>query len=326
VRSEEGRGSEFWFTSRFEKQPAGEAATGHLPNIRKQTTIEQEQPVVGHLDWHGPTRTNIRVLLAEDNTTNQQVAQGMLRKLGLRADVVTNGREVLDALRSIPYDMVLMDVQMPGMDGLEATRAIRAVVDGSLNPNIPIIAMTAHAMQGDREICIAAGMDDYVAKPVAPVALSALMNRWLPRLDAPGGAGELSPTAGRRRPPDLDLRADARDVDFDEAVLLERLTGDRNLARTIVDVFLGDIPKQIEVLSGFLDAGDAKGVERQAHIIKGAAATVCGEGLMNVAFELELAGRSGDLQTATASFAELQNRFERLKEAMKVSDLLDTTK
>jgi HPt (histidine-containing phosphotransfer) domain-containing protein len=136
----------------------------------------------------------------------------------------------------------------------------------------------------------------------------------------------MSTAAGRSAPPGVALRAHAEDGDFSESTLLERLMNDREIARAIVQAFLEDIPKQIGVLKGFLDAGDAQGVELLAHTIRGAAAAVCGEGLMNVACELELVGRSGDLRTATASFAELRTRFERLKEAMKVSNLLDTTK
>jgi len=325
VNSEDGRGSEFWFTSRFDKQLPGEAVAGVLLDIREQTSIEQQRPLATNLAPRWPSRTNFRILLAEDNITNQQVALGILRKLGLRADVVADGRKALAALQNIPYDLVLMDVQMPEMDGMQATRAIRLAGKGTLNPNIPIVAMTAHAMQGDREKCIAAGMDDYIAKPVTPPALSALLEKWLAPLETPGKTRELS-TPGPSPPPGVDLRADAEDADFSESTLLERLMNDREIARAIVHAFLEDIPKQIGALKSFLDARNAQGVERQAHTIRGAAAAVCGEGLMNVAFELELVGRSGDLQTATATFAELRNRFERLKEAMKVSNLLDTSK
>ena len=125
-----------------------------------------------------------RILLAEDNITNQQVALGILKKLGLRADAVANGAEAVKALETIPYDLVLMDVQMPEMDGLEATRRIRnpqsAVVQIT---RIPIIAMTAHAMQGDRERCLEAGMNDYVSKPVSPQALAEALEKWLPKED-----------------------------------------------------------------------------------------------------------------------------------------------
>jgi PAS domain S-box-containing protein len=129
---------------------------------------------------------SVRVLLAEDNLTNQQVALGILRKLGLRADVVANGHEAIEALHRAPYDLVLMDVQMPEMDGLDATRAIRADGSGFLNRAVPIIAMTAHAMRGDREECLSAGMNDYIAKPVTPVALSRVLEKWLA---GPGASG-----------------------------------------------------------------------------------------------------------------------------------------
>lgn len=117
-------------------------------------------------------RSNARILLAEDNITNQQVALGILKKLGLRADVVANGAEALKALEQIPYDLVLMDVQMPEMDGLEATRQIRDPESAVQNHTIPVIAMTAHAMAKDREKCRKAGMNDYLSKPVAPEALA----------------------------------------------------------------------------------------------------------------------------------------------------------
>jgi PAS domain S-box-containing protein len=122
-----------------------------------------------------------RILLAEDNFTNQQVALGILKKLGLRADAVANGAEALKSLETVPYDLVLMDVQMPEMDGYEATQQIRNPQSAVTNHGIPIIAMTAHAMQGDRERCLEAGMNDYVTKPVSPQALAEALDKWLPK-------------------------------------------------------------------------------------------------------------------------------------------------
>jgi CheY-like chemotaxis protein len=113
----------------------------------------------------------LRILVAEDNRVNQKVASRMLEHMGHRVDVVANGLEALAALRAMPYDLVLMDVQMPEMDGFEATRQIRDPGTGIPNPKVPIIAMTAHAMKGDRERCLEAGMDGYVSKPVEPGAL-----------------------------------------------------------------------------------------------------------------------------------------------------------
>ena len=124
-------------------------------------------------------RGALRILLAEDNITNQQVAVGILKKFGLRTDAVANGEEAVKSLTTLPYDLVFMDVQMPVMDGLEATRKIRDPQTAVLNCNIPIIAMTANAMRGDREKCLEAGMNDYVSKPVSPKALSDVLDRWL---------------------------------------------------------------------------------------------------------------------------------------------------
>ena len=168
VSSEEGRGSEFWFTVSFEKQALGKAEPRNLPAMR---------PALRNLN-----RPDIRILLAEDSATNRMVAVGILDKLGLRTDVVANGREAVEALGKVPYDLVLMDVQMPEMDGLEATRIVRAPGSETIHRAVPIIAMTAHAMLGDRNACLDAGMDDYIAKPVTPAALSTLMKKWLAKL------------------------------------------------------------------------------------------------------------------------------------------------
>lgn len=128
-------------------------------------------------------RDQARILVAEDNVTNQIVVRGILRKLGLSIDAVANGHEAVTALEQIPYDLVLMDVQMPEMDGLEATRQIRESQHQSLNREVPIIALTAHAMAGDREMCLEAGMNDYVAKPISADALAEAIDRWLPNQD-----------------------------------------------------------------------------------------------------------------------------------------------
>jgi len=168
VTSEEGKGSEFWFTVRL-----GIPATAAVipPPAASLTTRERLTPFTGR---------KARILVAEDNITNQKVTLGILNKLGLRADAVANGAEVLEALATLPYDLVLMDVQMPVMDGIEATRRIRGLHAPSRNPNVPIIAMTAYAMRGDRERCVEAGMNDYVAKPVSFQALEDALCRWLP--------------------------------------------------------------------------------------------------------------------------------------------------
>jgi CheY-like chemotaxis protein len=120
------------------------------------------------------------VLLAEDIPTNQQIVIALLKKLGLSVDAVSNGREAIEALSSRDYDLILMDLQMPEMDGLEASVAIRAEGSPVRQPTIPIIALTADAMSGDRDRCLAAGMNDYLTKPISPNELIAILRKWLP--------------------------------------------------------------------------------------------------------------------------------------------------
>jgi CheY-like chemotaxis protein/nitrogen-specific signal transduction histidine kinase len=167
VTSQEGCGSTFWFTAHFEKQPNGETqctVSLPLPHGTKSSTTG-----AGYADQ------GVRILLAEDNIINQKVAQNMLNKLGYKTDVVANGFEAVRALEMIDYDLVLMDCLMPEMDGFTATAAIRDIASKVKNRTIPIIAMTANAMQGDREKCLEAGMDDYLAKPVRKEALAAVL-------------------------------------------------------------------------------------------------------------------------------------------------------
>ena len=242
-----------------------------------------------------------RILLVEDNITNQLVAMNILKKLGYRADVAANGGEALTAVRTMPYDLILMDCQMPEMDGFEATRRIRSGDAGLDHRRIPIIAMTARAMQGDREKCLDTGMDDYLPKPIDSAALSRAIDRWLPlRSDGPGD--------GERKP-----RKAATGPIFDRAGLNDRLMGSEELIREVLSVFLDDIPRRIEALRLHISEGDAAAAGDQAHAIKGAAANVGGEALREIAFEVEKAGRAKDTQKLKAIMPALEKGFEDLK-------------
>ena len=168
AESTEGVGSTFWFTARFEKT---------AQRAQSLASLGQAAPTVA-----GPALAlpgKVRILLAEDNPVNQRVALAMLKRLGCRTDVVANGREAVQALQNASYDLVLMDCQMPEMDGFEATRAVRLKEAAASRPSIPIIAMTASAMQADRERCLQAGMSDFIAKPVQPGELAEMLARWL---------------------------------------------------------------------------------------------------------------------------------------------------
>ncbi|MFO8083753.1 MAG: response regulator [Desulfobacterales bacterium] len=260
-----------------------------------------------------------RILLAEDNITNQQVALGILKKLGLRADAVANGAEAVKVLETIPYDLVLMDVQMPVMDGLEATRRIRNEGSHSENCNIcqspyhiPIIAMTAYAMQGDREKCLEAGMDDYVAKPVTPKALAEVLEKWLPKNN-----NDCAGTNSVKGAPRSSFPEDHSSPIFDKADMVARMMNDEDLAKEILKAFLEDMPKQIDTLRHYLETGDVPGIEHQAHTIKGVSANVGGERLRLTAFEMEKAVRSGTLNTLKENMKKLEDELELFKQAIR---------
>ena len=266
-------------------------------------------------------RGALRILLAEDNVTNQQVALGILRKLGLKADAVANGAEAVAALELIAYDLVLMDVQMPKMDGFEATAHIRNPQSAVRNHGIPIVAMTAHAMQGDRERCLEAGMNDYVSKPISPQALADALARWLPGDDATRSAGtsagtaETTATAPASAGPAPEPRLEP--LVFDRPGMLARVMNDEDLAREVAVGFLEDMPRQIDALRTYLQAHDVEGTVRQAHTIKGASANVGGESVRAVAFEMERAAGAGDLAGVVAHLPDLDAQFVRLREAMQ---------
>jgi len=312
-RGDARRMEEIGFTAYLTKPARQSELFGCLSAVLADTAVAQpSQPMVTRHTIREMRRRAVRILLAEDNITNQEVAVGILKKMGLRADAVANGAEAVKALGTLPYDLVLMDVQMPEMDGLEATREIRNPKSAIPNHQIPIIAMTAHAMQGDRERCLEAGMNDYVTKPVSPQALAEVLDKWLPKKTAP-------PTKQATPRPEDTPPVSAQEPEtsvFDRAGMMARMMDDEDLARTVAEGFLEDIPRQIEALRGYLDAGDAPGAERQAHAIKGASANVGGERLRGVAFEMEKAGKAGDLDVVKARMADLEAQFNALKEAM----------
>ncbi len=333
VNSTEGEGSEFWFTVCFRQQPETEQA--ETPG---QAVLQDTRETLPGFEGR-----RARILLAEDNIVNQQVALGILGKLGLTADTVVNGAESLKALASVPYDLVLMDVQMPEIDGLEATRRIRAAEAGTRNPGdigtdtpvsgfrhqvsgIPIIAMTAGAMEGDRAKCLEAGMDDYISKPIKPLNLARILDKWLPDKAEAGGQktenrSQKTEDIGKRKEEETasskHLSADsASGIEqsslpvWDRAIMLEVVMGDENVARIIIKMFLTNIPDQIRLLREYLNADDIENARRQAHSVGGMAINVGAEAFKARAYEVE---KAEDIAAMKTQADDLEKQFEILK-------------
>jgi CheY-like chemotaxis protein len=251
----------------------------------------------------GPARRlavrGVKVLLAEDNIVNQRVATGLLRKRGHDVTVVGNGADALAALERERFDLVLMDVQMPVMGGLEATVAIRER-ERRIGGHIRVVAMTAHAMSGDRDRCLAAGMDGYLAKPFDQHHVFAIVEA-----DDPAGA---------------DPRPPATPAAFDAAALLEKFGGDREFMEDIVRVFLEDCPAQLSAIESAVEARDPHRIERAAHALKGAAGNLGAADVVRAAADLEQVGatnRIADVDTAyarvtaeTSTFVGALRQFE----------------
>jgi CheY-like chemotaxis protein/HPt (histidine-containing phosphotransfer) domain-containing protein len=298
--------------SRNEESKLTEQPVDSTPKIHKAVVAQEVK-----------SANAIRILLVEDNVTNQIVAQKILEKLGFHADIAVNGRAAIDALRKHPYDLILMDCQMPEMDGFEATRCIRSGQHGVLNPQIPVIAMTANALKGDREICIKAGMNDYLTKPVLPDKLAEALEKWLKKSkDIPGtddvGSREKEPESNHGGMIEESQKIDEpllMDI-FDREGFLKRLMGDEDLAKTLMDAFLADMPVQIEKLRSDVSNEHPTIAGQQAHKIKGAAAILGGLTMQGIAHKMEIAGKENDQATLILLMPELERQFHLLEKTL----------
>jgi CheY-like chemotaxis protein/HPt (histidine-containing phosphotransfer) domain-containing protein len=283
------------------------------------------KPAEQSFDAEMGQRVPLRILLAEDNTTNQKLALILLSRLGYQADVAANGIEVLQALARQCYDVVLMDVQMPDMDGLEATRRIRHDLEQDKQPHV--IAMTANAMQGDREMCLAAGMNDYVSKPIRIDELVKALGASRP-LEARDKAGEqagahLGLAAAAVHAAVLEpvptLAAAADGEGLDKRVLkslLSTLGGEFANLGTLIDSFVEDGPRQVAELQRFVAAGDAGAVRRVAHSLKSNGADFGAKAFSDMCRELEMVGKSGVLDGATDLAVRIAAQYQQVEAAL----------
>ena len=232
------------------------------------------------------SRRSVRVLLAEDNPVNQQVAVAMLVKRGHEVHVVGNGREAVEAIAQREYDVVLMDVQMPEMDGFEATKAIRAMPQGD---HLPIIAMTAHALTGERERCLAHGMTDYLAKPFKALELFRLVE-------------QLSEGVAPTSPPVATTPATAPPVDLEGFRTMLREAGAEEALYSILDTFLRHAPERVATLATAVAGGSGVEIAKAAHVFRGAAATIGARELAELLERVETTARAGEVENTREAF------------------------
>jgi two-component system, sensor histidine kinase and response regulator len=274
------------------------------------TWRKQNQPIITrHALRAQRARTRNRILLAEDNLVNQKVAVRLLDKLDYRVHVVADGHAVVAAWQTGNFDLILMDCQMPRMDGYEATRTIRKLEDG--RGHIPIVALTAHAMKGDEEKCRAAGMDDYLSKPINRAKLDACLERLLPSTGTTGSARAIrDPALGTQTAEEVLVEARGLGPEprqllcpVDWASLLQSIDGDKVFAKELVDAFIGTGDRELAAIAAALGTGDAGAMRESAHTLKGASSNMRASATASAATQLELAAGSGE-STLLPSLAE----------------------
>lgn len=253
-----------------------------------------------------------RILVVEDNITNQLVAQGLLENFGACVELAANGEEAIKLLEMFSYDLVFMDCQMPIMDGFEATRNIRAVDTKVLDRQIPIVALTANTMKGDREKCITSGMNDFMAKPIDPVKLEEALINWLPEY-----VGENKPPL--TQPSLIDqVTEDKKDelLVFDYLAMSQRLLNNNALICSVAEMFINETSELLESIKAAITQQQFQIIREHSHQIKGSAANVGGLAFSACAQEMEQAGKDENLASLRQNLPKLEEKFQALKTAI----------
>jgi PAS domain S-box-containing protein len=298
VESEPDVGSCFWFEIPLVK---GSPATENL--VETGPATDRAAPVTGQLHDQTPASprpgSGARILIAEDSPANQMVALAMLKRAGYHIDTVMNGKEAVESLRNLPYDLVLMDISMPEMNGMEATTVIRGLAGDK--GRIPIVAMTAHAIKGDREKFLAAGMNDYISKPVDKQLLLEVLDRWLP--EGPGAAQATTATEPTSQPSQV--------LDINTLEQLARDTSPEMLPRMLA-AFREETNSRVQAISRHLSPPAVEQLQREAHSLKSSAGTFGAFDLQQLALELELACRNGQPGVAAAAARRIPEAWDQV--------------
>jgi two-component system, sensor histidine kinase and response regulator len=252
------------------------------------------------------------VLLAEDNGVNQVVARNMLKALGCTYDIVPNGADALRAMDKTSYDIVLMDCQMPVMDGYAATRAIREREAARGGARVPVVALTANALVGDAEQCLASGMDDHLAKPYTRKQLGSMLARWLP-------AGHVEVQSGDEAEQQQAAEPLQRDNMLDQSALdnIRAVDDDGSVLAEVIQMYLDEVPQHVAALERALASGDGPGLGRAAHALKSASFNVGAKGIGELCRRLEKQGKAGDLADAQELVAAVVAMLDRVQPALK---------
>ncbi|MGO8856679.1 MAG: response regulator [Steroidobacteraceae bacterium] len=282
-------------------------------SMLNSTSSEPDPATTVPSDEAAPLRG--RVLLVEDNPINQEVATAMLSKLGVHITVADNGQKALDLVRDVKFDLVLMDCQMPVMDGFESTAAIRKLPNARGEP-LPIVALTANALQGDEQRCLAAGMNAFLSKPFTLAQLRALLIRWLPELNEVRAAEQATPLAERRaetQPP----AAEAINVAVLKTIRALDPSGGMDLVKRILGIFLQSTDESVRRMESAILERDAAQLSRTAHALKSCSSNVGAETLSGLYRQLERLGREGRIDAARALLAEVRSEHARAVSRMR---------
>jgi CheY-like chemotaxis protein len=285
-----------------------------LANTAQSWHLQSQPMITRHALRAQRAQSRSRILLAEDNLVNQKVAQKLLEKLNYRVVVVADGLAAVAAWQAGKFDLIIMDCQMPQMDGYEATREIRRLEAGKRH--IPIVALTAHAMKGDEEKCRAAGMDAYLSKPIDRAKLENCLEHLLPSTGSTGlmPAIKEAPIAVESTPQPGPVHL-PHPIDWE--ALLDSIDGDREFARDLADAFIGTGDRELAAIAAALGAGDAVALRESAHTLKGASANLRASAAASAAAQLESAARLGKSAQIPALAETLTAEVRRMTAYLK---------